>query len=134
MGRLALAGCGVWLVGLGLYFIFVRPALLPEDPRYIGASLAQIDAAVPGLQRWLNHVFNVMGGFMVAAGALTLRAALPDTRPRLLDAALVVAGLSGVGLMSVTNFALDSDFKWLLLVPALLWAAGLALGPAARAK
>ena len=28
--------CGIWLTGLGLYFALLRPALLPEDPRYIG--------------------------------------------------------------------------------------------------
>ena len=27
--------------------------------------------------------------------------------------------------MSATNFALDSNYRWLLLVPALLWLAGL---------
>ena len=26
---------GVILIGLGLYFIFIRPALLPEDPRFM---------------------------------------------------------------------------------------------------
>ncbi len=31
-----LALCGVALIGIGLYFIFLRPALLPEDARYIG--------------------------------------------------------------------------------------------------
>jgi hypothetical protein len=38
--RLHLSGkvfvvCGLWLVALGLYFVFLRPPLLPEDPRYI---------------------------------------------------------------------------------------------------
>ena len=28
--------------------------------------------------------------------------------------------------MSATNFALQSDFRWLLLVPALVWLASLA--------
>ena len=27
---------GIILMGLGLYFIFIRPPLLPEDPRYHG--------------------------------------------------------------------------------------------------
>ena len=53
--------CGLWLVALGLYFVFLRPALLPEDPRYIGGSLEAIRAAVPGLEYWLGHVFKVMG-------------------------------------------------------------------------
>ncbi len=60
--------CGLWLVALGTYFLFLRPALLPEDPRYIGRTMA---------------------------------------------------------LMSATNFLLHSDSRWLLLLPALLWLAGL---------
>jgi len=30
--------CGVWLLCLGSYFIFIRPPLLPEDLRYAGAK------------------------------------------------------------------------------------------------
>ena len=120
--------CGLYLVVLGLYFILLRPALLPEDPRYIGSSLEAIRAAVPGLERWLGLVFNVMGGFMVAAGALTVLAALRwlAKRERGTFAALAVAGAASVGLMSATNFLLHSDFRWLLLLPALLWLLGLA--------
>jgi hypothetical protein len=33
-----IAACGVWQIGLGLYFIFVRPALLPEDTLPRGRS------------------------------------------------------------------------------------------------
>lgn len=40
--------------------------------------------------------------------------------------AVTFAGASGVALMSATNFLLHSDLRWLLLVPALLWLAGLA--------
>ena len=58
-----LAGCGIWLIALGLYFIVLRPPLLPEDPRFMGA----------------------------------------------------------------TNFALHSDFRWVLLLPTLVWLAGLAI-------
>ena len=45
----ALAAGGGILACLGLYFAFVRPPLLPEDLRSIGASLALIEATVPGL-------------------------------------------------------------------------------------
>ena len=48
-----LIACGIWLVSLGLYFIFLRPPLLPEDTRFMGSSLAQVRAAVPGLEGWL---------------------------------------------------------------------------------
>ena len=120
--------CGLWLVALGLYFALLRPALLPEDPRYIGRSLQAIRAAVPGLERWLGHVFKVMGGFMLATGALTVLAACRwlAKRERGTFAALAVAGAASVGLMSATNFLLNSDFRWLLLLPALLWLSGLA--------
>ena len=36
--------------------------------------------------------------------------------------------------MSAVNFALDSDFKWLLLVPAMIWLAGLVLHVAGRGR
>ena len=119
--------CGLWLIALGLYFFLLRPALLPEDPRYIGSSLETIRTAVPGLERWLGQVFNVMGGFMVATGAITMLVAcrlLARREPGTL-AAMSVAGAASVGLMSATNFMLSSEFRWLLVLPALLWLAGL---------
>ena len=129
-----LIACGVWLVGLGLYFIVLRPPLLPEDPRFMGTTLAQIRTAVPGLERWLQKVFTVMGGFMASAGVLTVFVATAAMPPRLKGTSWAI-GLSGVltvALMSATNFALSSDFRWLLLVPALTWLAGLVLYIAGR--
>ena len=110
-----------------MYFVLLRPALLPEDPRFIGLSLEAIRSVAPGLERWLGHVFNVMGGFMVAAGMLTILIAcrLPERRERRTFTALSVAGAASVGLMSATNFLLHSDFRWWLLLPALLWLVGL---------
>ena len=125
-GKVFLA-CGLWLIALGLYFLLLRPALLPEDPAFIGSSLEAIRAAIPGLERWLGHVFNVMGGFMVAVGAMTAFLAwrfLSRREPGTF-AILLVAGAASVALMSATNFLLHSNFRWLLLLPALLWLAGL---------
>ena len=129
-----LMACGVWLVGLGLYFIVLRPPLLPEDPRFMGTTLEQIRAAVPGLEGWLKNVFRVMGGFMAGAGVLTLFVATVAMPLRLKGTswALAISGALTVMLMSATNFALQSDFRWLLLVPALAWLAGLALHVARR--
>jgi len=53
-----LALCGLILIGMGLYFVLLRPALLPEDTRYIGTSLEEIRIAVPGLLDWLEDVFS----------------------------------------------------------------------------
>ena len=122
-----LTACGIWMVGLGFYFIVLRPPLLPEDLRFMGTTLARIQAAVPGLEDWLQRVFTVMGGFMAGAGVLTLflaQTALPS-RPTGALSALALPGALTVGLMSATNFALHSDFKWVLLVPALVWLAGM---------
>lgn len=83
-----------------------RPALLPEDPRYIGSSMAEIRAAIPGLERWLGRVFSVMGGFMAAAGALTVfvAATAAPARSRGAGPILALAGLFTVAMMSATNF------------------------------
>ena len=120
--------CSVWLIGLGLYFMFLRPPLLLEDLRYLGGTLAEIDAAAPELAPWLRRVFTVMGGFMSATGLLTgfvVMNAAPRGR-RATGVVLAVVGLLSVATMSVTNLAIQSDFKWLLLVPAVLWAIGVA--------
>ena len=108
-----LIACGVWLVGLGLYFIVLRPPLLPEDPRFMGTTLEQIRAAVPGLEGWLKNVFRVMGGFMAGAGVLTLFVATVAMPSRLKGTswALAISGALTVVLMSATNFALQSDFR-----------------------
>ena len=120
--------CGVWLFSLGVYFAVLRPPLLPEDPRYIGSTLPAIQAALPGLARWLSRVFTVMGGFIAGAGALTVFVAATSVPARTPGTGWVLAlvGVMTVGLMSATNFALDSDFKWVLLAPVVLWLAGLA--------
>ena len=119
--------CGTWLIVLGLYFALLRPALLPEDLRYIGSNFPAIQSALPGLDRWLSHVFVVMGGFMVAAGLLTnvLAATAVSVRRRGTGIVLLLVGFATVVTMSWTNFAIDSNFKWLLLAPAVLWSAGI---------
>lgn len=69
------AACGIWLIGLGLYFVFLRPRC-PEDLRYMGTSAGEIQSSIPGLQRWVHRVFTVMGGFITGTGVLTILAAM----------------------------------------------------------
>lgn len=122
-----LISCGVWLVGLGSYFVVLRPPLLPEDLRFMGTSIEQIRAAIPGLEAWLENVFTVLGGFMAGSGVLTIFVAAAAMPSRLKGASWAIAfsGLLTVALMSATNFVLHSDFRWLLLGPVLVWLAGL---------
>jgi len=124
--RRLMGSCGAWLLGLGAFFALFRPPLLPEDLRYIGVTLEGIRAAAPALEEWLARVFVVMGGFMAGAGALTLYVALSQPKTGRLGTVSVLAftGLVTVGLMSAVNFALGSDYRWLLVAPMLAWAIG----------
>lgn len=114
---------GVILVGLGLYFMFLRPPLLPEDPRYMGTSLEEIRSGFPGLLLWLPRVFFVLGGYMVSTGILTCYLAKTSFRTRVAGVTWIVGatGLTSIGLMVAVNFVIDSDFKWLLLMFTSPW-------------
>lgn len=114
---------GIILIGLGLYFVFIRPPLLPEDPRFMGATLDEIQSSLPGLLIWLRRVFWVMGGFMFATGLLLLYVAQTTFRAHIGSVRLVVAvaALSSIGWMAAVNFLIASDFKWLLLTFNLPW-------------
>lgn len=110
-------------MGLGLYFVFIRPALLPEDPRFMGTTFDQIQSAMPGLLIWLRRVFWVMGGFMFATGLLTAYIAVIEFQQLARGARFVVAlaGLTSIGWMAAVNFMIGSDFKWLLLAFNIPW-------------
>jgi hypothetical protein len=121
--KLALLIEGLILAGMGSYFIFLRPALLPEDFNYIGINPIEMSKHVPGITRWLNKVFSVLGGYITATGLLIANLGfLKDQRRSTLSFFfLLFAGSSSIGLMTVVNFMIDSDFKWLLLSFTLPW-------------
>ena len=120
---------GAIAMALGLYFIFLRPPVLPEDLRFMGTSMTQLQASLPGLLIWLRRVFWVLGGYMFATGLLTVYLAVTVFRARARGAVGVVAlaGLASAGWMAVVNFIIGSDFKWLLLSFVIPWALALAL-------
>ena len=49
------AACGLWLVAPGVYFVALRPALLPEDPRFMGSSLEALRAAARSVRIIVHH-------------------------------------------------------------------------------
>jgi hypothetical protein len=126
---IVLATAGILLVGMGLYFILLRPPLLPEDTRFMGVAAAQLDPIKPQLEAWLTHVFRVLGGYILATGALTVTLAATSFRRHSLTAAVgaLVGGAASIGWMAVVNFMIGSDFKWVLLAMALVWACSLGL-------
>ena len=124
---LALSGAGLALVGA--YFLLLRPALLPEDIRYMGLSDTQLATLRPALELWLSQVFRVMGGYILATGVLTvaLAATAYCGHSWIAFVGAVLGGAASIGLMAVVNFAIESDFKWLLFGMALVWASSLVM-------
>ena len=129
LSSIILAVAGIALVGTGLYFILLRPPLLPEDMRYMGLPAVQLDIVRSRLEAWLTQVFRVMGGYVLATGVLAITLAATSFRAHHWGAAIgaLIAGATSIGGMAVVNFTIDSDFKWVLLFMALLWACSLGL-------
>ena len=67
IGGLLLLCLGILTLGTGAYFLFLRPALLPEDMRFTGADPRFLD---PRMTTWLRIVFRTWGGFMAGFGTL----------------------------------------------------------------
>lgn len=128
LSSLLMAVAGVLLIGMGVYFLFLRPPLLPEDIRYMGLTQAEVQSSGARLASWLTHVFRVMGGYIAATGVLALTLAVTAFRERRMAAAIgaAIAGALSIGWMVVVNFMIHSDFKWVLLGMALVWGASLA--------
>ena len=120
---------GFLLMAMGVYFIFLRPPLLPEDSRYMQSTLANIENNLPGLSGWLQKVFWVMGGYIFTTGLLTIFISLTSFRKRLPGAFSIIAlaGITSIGSMTVVNFMIGSDFKWVLLIFTLPWIIALIL-------
>lgn len=127
MSSAILALTGMIIVGIGLYFILLRPPLLPEDIRYMRLSAAELEVIGPRLAMWLTQVFRVLGGYALATGVLLIALALTAFRARqpIAVAGALVGGAPAIGLMSAVNFMIDSDFKWPLFACALVWALSL---------
>lgn len=126
--------CGLVLVGIGGYFVLARPALLPEDARFMGTTPAALLKAAPGLSRWLKHVFWVMGGYIASTGVLVTYLANTGLRSGE-DGALAVLALvwtTSIGWMALVNVLIDSDFKRPLLALAALWGLALVLAVVGR--
>lgn len=129
-GAALVAVLAAYQIALGFYFALLRPPLLPEDVRFAATTASRLAAAAPTLAAWLAWVFTVVGGQMGAVGLL-LAVLVPrlwrGRVPEFLEiVAFAAAGLASVALMSAVNFTIGSDFRWLLLVPVLIWILALA--------
>ena len=96
---IVLAAAGVAVTGIGSYFIFLRPPLLPEDLRFLALRASQLDIVGPRLELWLAHVFIVLGGYAVATGVLTITLAVTSFRAHSRGAAIgmSIGGAASIG-------------------------------------
>jgi hypothetical protein len=125
----ALTVGGLILIAMGIYFIFFRPVLLPEDLRYMKTTSSLILKNIPQISGWLQRVFWVMGSYIFTAGLLIVFIALTSFRIRM-DGAfiiIIIVGISSIGSMTVVNFIIGSDFRWVLLAFTLPWIIALIL-------
>jgi hypothetical protein len=125
----ALSAAGLILGAMGLYFMFIRPPLLPEDLHYMGTSMQTVKQHLPMLPAWLQKVFWVLGGHLFTTGLLTVfmsRTSFRTRSPGVFTVTLL-AGLSSIGWMTIVNFIIGSDFMWLLLSFTVPWVVALVL-------
>jgi hypothetical protein len=80
LSSVLLAAFGILLVGIGIYFLVLRPPLLPEDIRYMSLTPAELESVGPRLTSWVTQVFRVMGGYVAATGTLALTLAMTTLR------------------------------------------------------
>ncbi len=120
---------GFLLAVMGMYFIFLRPAILPEDLQYMNTTISAIQNNIPGLLVWLQKVFWVTGGYIFTTGLLTMYVAQKSFRTRTPGVFIIVsiAGITSIGSMTIANFMLQSDFKWVLLAFTIPWIVSLIL-------
>lgn len=116
-------------MAMGIYFIFLRPPLLPEDLKYMGSSIAEIQNNLPRLSGWLQKVFWVMGGYILTTGLLSVYVAQTTFRTRAQGSLVMVliSTVTSISLMAVVNFMIGSDFKWVLTAFVLPWIVALIL-------
>ena len=108
-----LFGLGILTTGTGTYFLFLRPAMLPEDVHFTGMDPQQMS---PEMLRWLKIVFQTWGGFITAFGILlgSIASYMFTLRSALLRWGVAIAVLVAFGRFLASNISIRSDFLWFI--------------------
>ena len=111
----ALTALGVLTLGTGVYFMAIRPALLPEDVRFTGVDTSLLPAQ---FFEWLLIVFRTWGGFIAAFGILMLAVSgyWLTKRGCFLRYGTALAVLLGFGRFLVSNILIHSEYLWFIAV------------------
>ena len=116
---LVLGILGLLLAGTGVYLMFMRPPMLPEDAAFTNIELGTLP---PKLDAWLSIVFATWGGFVAAFGVVLVGAAvsLMTSQPRWLCLGTATGILMAATRFLISNVVLGSDFLWFVTVIAAL--------------
>ena len=104
---------GLLTMGTAVFFLVLRPALLPEDIRHTGIDPGTLP---PAFLEWLGTVFRTWGGFIAGFG-VPLRGIggfLLSGRARCLYWATAIGAVVAFGRFLFSNILLDSDFLWFI--------------------
>ncbi|MVT27053.1 hypothetical protein GNZ21_11925 [Nesterenkonia alkaliphila] len=103
----------VFTLGTGLYFMVLRPPLLPEDIRFSGIDTSTLP---PAFLDWLGVVFPTWGGFITGFGIVLLGIGLYLLSGRILWLYLGTAAgiLVAFGRFVYSNIVISSDFLWFI--------------------
>ncbi|GAA1740543.1 hypothetical protein [Microcella frigidaquae] len=104
---------GALALGVGGYFLFLRPTLLPEDIRHTGIDPTTLP---PAFLDWLGIVFATWGGFIAGFGILLLGIGITLLSRRTLWLYLGTAAgvLVAFGRFVLSNILIGSDFLWFI--------------------
>jgi len=108
LGGVLLLLLGILTLGTGVYFLLLRPPLLPEDVRFTGLDPGALD---PRLRSWLGIVFRTLGGFIAGFGILLGAAGgrLLSAREGVLLWGIGAAIIVAFGRFLFSNLLLHSD-------------------------
>ncbi|WP_454259005.1 hypothetical protein [Pseudoxanthomonas mexicana] len=104
---------GLLTMGTAVFFLVLRPALLPEDIRHTGIDPGTLP---PAFLELLGTVFRTWGGFIAGFGVLLLGIGgfLLSGRARCLYWATAIGAVVAFGRFLFSNILLDSDFLWFI--------------------
>jgi hypothetical protein len=113
LGGALVVALGILTLGTAIYFLALRPPLLPEDIRHTGV---EPELLPPAFLDWLAIVFTTWGGFIAGFGALLIGigAFILTGRDRWLYWMTALGILVAFGRFLISNIILSSDFLWFI--------------------
>lgn len=113
LSGILLLALGLLTMGTAVFFLVLRPALLPEGIRHTGIDPGTLAPGVPGMAR---HRVPRLGRFIAGLGVLLLGSGgfLLSGRARCLYWATAIGAVVAFGRFLFSNILLDSDFLWFI--------------------